>query len=258
MFETAELIKILLISCPLVFLAGLIDAMAGGGGLISLPAYMAAGLPPHIATATNKCSSTFGTLVATLQFMRGKKIHYLTAAGSAIAALIGSPIGAFLNLNVDEKYLRWVLILSLPVVAAFVLLKKDFGSESHLEEQGKTKLVVGSVFIGFLIGIYDGFFGPGTGTFLILAFTFFLGFDLLTASGNAKVVNLASNIAAFVTFAAHGAILWQVGIPAAFFGIAGNFLGARLAMKNGGKMIRPMFVVVLILLSMKIIYDWIG
>ena len=247
--------SVYLIVCPLVFLAGLIDSVAGGGGLISLPAYLAAGIPPHMALATNKCSSTFGTLLSTLRFMKNKRVHYLSAAISAAFALLGSHLGAALSLYVDEKYLSYILLAALPMIAVTVFIKKDFGTHNKVDEVSQTKLVLLSAATGFIVGGYDGFFGPGTGMFLILIYTGLIGFDLVTASGNAKIVNLASNVSAFLTFALSGNILWQVGLPAALFGIAGNWLGSGLALKNGKKIIRPMFLAALILLFVKIAYD---
>ena len=248
-------IHTLLIVCPLAFLAGFIDAIAGGGGLISLPAYLASGIPPHFAAATNKCSSTFGTLVSTIKYMKNKKINYISALWAAGAALIGSPLGAAINMVVDERVLRYIMIFSVPVIAVFLMIKKDFGNENTSEQLGNKKIIFFSVIIGFVIGIYDGFFGPGTGTFLTLAFTGIIGFDLLTASGNTKVVNLSSNVAAFITFAIGGRVIWSIGLPAAVFGIAGNYLGASFALKKGTKFIRPMFFVVLGILTVKLILD---
>lgn len=250
-----EIFLMLIIICPLVFLAGLIDAVAGGGGLISLPAYMIAGLPPHLATGTNKCSSTFGTLCSTLRFMKNKKICYYSAVSSAVTALIGSYLGARLNMIVDEKYLRYMLIVALPIIALFLIFKKDFGDQEQIIRHGAVKVTILSILSGLLIGAYDGFFGPGTGTFLILAYTGLIGFDLVTASGNAKIVNLASNIAAFITFALGSKIVWAIGLPAAVFGIAGNWIGSGLALKGGKKIIKPMFFITLGLLMCKIIYD---
>lgn len=247
-----DILSKLIIICPLTFIAGFIDSAAGGGGLISLPAYMAIGLPPHIATGTNKCSSTFGTMLAAWTFFKSGKIHIKTALFSAAAALFGSWIGAMLNMIADDSILRMVLMLAVPVVAIFVIFKRDFGSRDRTGEFSKLKLSLITTVIGFVIGCYDGFFGPGTGTFLILGFTVFAGFDLLTASGNAKVVNLASNIAAFVTFAISGQILWAIGIPGAVFGIAGNLIGSKLALKKGTKFIKPMFIVILTILFIKV------
>lgn len=250
-----EWVRQLCMLCPLVFLAGIVDAIAGGGGLITLPAYLALGIPPHSAVATNKCSSTFGTLLSTFRFMRGKRIHYVAAGASAAAALVGSPLGAMLNLYLDEKYLQYILLIAIPVIAVLVLRKKDFGTEDTTDRLPRRKLVLSAVCTGFCVGMYDGFLGPGTGSFLILIYTGLIGFDLVTASGNAKVVNAAANVAAFLTYALHGTILWQFGVPALFFGLAGNWIGSGLALKKGQKIIRPLFFIVLILLVGKIACD---
>ena len=254
----SDTIHILLLICPLAFLAGFIDAIAGGGGLISLPAYLAAGIPPHFAAATNKCSSTFGTLVATGKFLKSGKVNLTSSLPAAGAALIGSSMGAYLNMLMNEKILTYIMIGTVPIIAVFLMVKKDFGNEDTTDKFSKTKIVVLSAVIGLTIGMYDGFFGPGTGTFLIIAFTGIVGFDLLTASGNTKVVNLSSNIAAFITFAVGGKIIWHIGLPAAVFGIAGNYLGAIFALKKGTKFIRPMFFIVLSLLIIKLIFNMIG
>jgi len=250
-----ETLAILFFICPCTFLAGLIDSSAGGGGLISLPAYLVAGLPPHAALATNKCSSTFGTLFSTANFIKNGKINFRAALPAAIMALVGSHIGAKLSMLADEAVLRYIMIAAVIAIAIFITVKKDFGNKDNSARFSKTRMFVMSVIIGFVIGMYDGFFGPGTGTFLILSFSAFAGFDLLTASGNAKLVNLASNVAAFVTFAFSGEILFAIGIPAAVFGIAGNIVGSTLALKKGSKYIRPMFILALALLLVKLISD---
>ncbi len=248
-------LQTLLIVCPLVFLAGLVDSVAGGGGLISLPAYLLAGLPPHLATATNKCSSTFGTILTTVRFLRHGHVHAVSAGLSVVFSLVGSWLGARLNMVLPEVYLYWFLLGSLPVIAVVIILKRDLGAENRMDSLSTRALLVRCAAIALVIGAYDGFFGPGTGTFLVLALTGLCGFDLLTASGNAKVMNLTSNIAAFVTFAFSGNILWALGIPAALFGIAGQYVGSGLALKNGAKVIRPMFLLVLVLLLGTVVYD---
>ncbi len=247
-----ETLHTLLIVCPLVFVAGFIDSAAGGGGLISLPAYMAAGIPPHIATGTNKCSSMFGTFFSAWTFFKSGKIHIKAALVSAAAALFGSWVGAMLNMIASDNVLRLILMITLPVVAVFIIFKKDFGSTDRTDSITEKRLIFSCIIIGLILGCYDGFFGPGTGTFLILCFTIFSGFDLLTASGNAKVVNLASNIAAFVTFAISGQIMWHIGLPAAIFGIAGNILGSKMAIKKGARFIRPMFIIIIVILFVKV------
>lgn len=241
----------LLIVCPLVFLSGLVDAVAGGGGLISLPAYLLAGLPPHAATATNKCGSVFGTGLSTLRFLKNGRVRLGPAAVSAATALLGSVLGARLCLLVPDTFLHYFLVAALPVLAVFLLLKRDFGLENKADALSGPLLMLLSGLIGLVLGLYDGFFGPGAGTFVILAFTALCRFDLVTASGNAKVVNFCSNLAAFVTFALAGEIVWALGVPAAVCGLLGHYTGSGLALKKGAKAIRPMFFVVLGLLLCK-------
>lgn len=234
----------------LVFIAGFVDAIAGGGGLISLSAYYAVGLPPHLALGTNKFSSSCGTVVATARFMRTGNIQWQSAIFAVVGAVAGSALGARLALMLDEKYLQYVMIVLVPLVAVFVLFKKDFGVSA--KELSDTRVRVYSVLAGFVIGGYDGFFGPGTGTFLTIIFTAVIGFDMVTACGNTKVVNLASNLAALATFVLNGNVNYRIGIPCALCGIAGCYLGAGLAIQKGTKVVRPVMLVVVVLLLLKI------
>ena len=250
-----DLQQTLLIVCPLVFLGGLIDAVAGGGGLITLPAYLLAGLPPHLASGTNKCGNAFGTILSTGRFLKHGNIHIPSAIAGGLMALVGAWLGAQLNMIMPEEFLRYVMLAAVPLMAIFLLFKRNFGTENRSHELGKTKLLVTAGCIGLAVGCYDGFFGPGAGTFLMIAFTGLCKFDLLTASGNTKVANSASNVASLVTFGLSGQVLWAVGIPAALCGIAGNYVGSGIALKGGQKVIRPMFFVVLTLLVLKLVTD---
>ena len=247
-----------LIVCPLIFLAGLIDSVAGGGGLISLPAYMAAGLPAHMALGTNKLSSTFGTLMSSIRYVRQGRANLRAAALSIVFALMGSALGARVVLYVDPQFLKYALLGAIPIIAVFVLRKKSFGAVSTTHLLSPLKVFLFSSLIGFVIGFYDGFFGPGTGTFLVLLYTGLLRCDLVTAAGNAKLVNLASNVAALATFIAGGVVNYRLGIPAMFCGIAGNYIGSGLALKKGAVIIRPMFIVALVLLVAYILNDLLG
>lgn len=249
-----ELAHIWLIVCPLVFLGGLIDAVAGGGGLITLPAYLLAGLPAHIASGTSKCGNVFGTLLATGRFLKRGDVHVPSALAGMVGALIGAWFGTRLNLIMPEQMLYYVMLAIVPVMAVFLLMKRDFGQEDRSDELSRGQLMAMAAGIGLVIGGYDGFFGPGAGTFLMLAFTGLCRFDLLTASGNTKVANSASGVTSLITFALAGKVMWSVGIPAALCGIAGNYVGSGLALKSGAKVIRPMFFVVLVLLLARLIY----
>ena len=179
--ELGELAHIWLIVCPLVFLGGLIDAVAGGGGLITLPAYLIAGLPAHMASGTNKCGNAFGTFLSTGRFLKRGDVHVPSAIAGAIGALAGAWVGARLNLVMPEQMLYYVMLAVVPVMAVFLLLKRDFGQEDRSGELSRGQLMAMAAGIGLIIGGYDGFFGPGAGTFLMLAFTGLCRFDLLTA-----------------------------------------------------------------------------
>lgn len=245
----------LLIVLPGVFLGGLIDSIAGGGGLISLPAYLAAGLPTHVALGNNKFSSCFGTLFATWRYLRWGWIARGVALTAAAAALLGSYAGARTVLWIDPGFLRLLLLVLIPLIAAFTLGNRRLGGENRLNTVPTGKRYALSVLAGLSIGFYDGFFGPGTGTFLILFFTIALKCDFVTANANTKVINLASNVAALVGFLGAGKVVISLGIPAALAGIAGNLLGARLVRWRGNRIIRPLILVALSLLLVKVVFD---
>lgn len=206
---------------PLVALAGFVDAAAGGGGLISLPAYLAAGLPAQLASGTNKMGSVFGTA-----------------------------LGARLLLLVPEGAAQIFLLIAVPVVAVVLFFRRD--RLDAPEEAPVPARAWVCLLIGLLVGMYDGFVGPGTGTFLMLAFFAFCRMDLVRASGSAKLVNLASNLAAMLTFLSSGSVLVALAIPAALCSMAGNYLGASLAVRKGARFIRPLSFAVLALLLVTI------
>lgn len=249
------LLPIWAIVCPLVFLGAVVDAIAGGGGLITLPAYLLAGLSPHAATATNKCGNVFGTAMVTVRFIKRGHVHRNAAIVSAIAALIGSHLGTKLNLIIPSEMLYYIMLAAVPVLAVFLIVKRDFGDVSNLEKFSPRTLLIVSALVGFILGGYDGFFGPGAGTFMMLAFTGICGFDLLMASGNSKVINTASNVASLITFAMAGQVVWAVGLPAACCNLVGSYIGSKLALEKGAKVIRPMFLVVLAILVGKLVWD---
>ncbi len=245
-----------LIVCPMVFLAGLIDAIGGGGGLISLPAYLFAGLPAHHAIATNKLSSTCGTAVATIRFIKEGLVNWKLALPSILAAILGSSIGAHMSLIVPERILVMVLAGVLPVSAFIVLNKKLFGTIEDEAVVLTPKIYLTAVVAALIIGFYDGFYGPGTGTFLIIAFTVFAKLGIKTANAQTKVINLTTNITSLTIFILNGQTLFQLGIPAALCNMLGNYIGAGLVMKNGAKIVRPSIIIVLVLLAIKVGTDY--
>lgn len=244
----------LLIICPLIFISGFIDSIAGGGGLISLPSYHIAGFSPHFALGTNKFVSSIGTIFSTLRFVRNKSYNLTCAIPSVFFSLIGAAIGAKIAIYLDVIVLRYILVFGIPVIAVIVYKKKDLEKQTR-KNLSKNRIIIYSSIIGFIIGGYDGFFGPGTGTFLILLYTSVLGFDLLTSMGTAKLVNLASNLSSLVVFLIEGKIIFAIGIPAAFCAIAGHYIGSGFAIKKGQQIVRPVLLLVLLLLLTKLVID---
>ena len=247
---------IYLIVCPLVFLAGFVDSIAGGGGLISLPAYMFAGIPVHNAIATNKLSSSTGTVVSTARLIKNKKVDWGfvsgTVIGALIGALIGSVAGANLALIISDHILKMVLVVILPIVAFCVLRDKNMDVEVPVG-MTKNKQYLIAIVCSLVIGCYDGFYGPGTGTFLLLVFTKLAKIPLEKATGNVKIVNLSSNISALITFILAGKIMWGLGLAASCFSIAGHYVGAGMVVNNGVKVIKPIILIVLVLLLVKVV-----
>lgn len=248
----------LLIICPLAFTAGFVDSIAGGGGVISLPAYLLAGVPVHLAAGTNKFAMSLGTSVSVARFYKSGRVWIKPALLAALGALGGAYIGTRIALWLSDAALRISLTAVLPIVALVLIWAQR--KKRSLPQDGQAapftaRAVILSLIIGLGIGMYDGLFGPGTGTFLILAFSAFLGMDLVTASGSAKVVNLASNVASLATFLSQGKVLFAIGLPAAACTVLGNYLGSRLAVKNGERFVRPVIFGVLALLILKSVWD---
>lgn len=248
-------IQTFLIVCPLVFLASFVDAVAGGGGLIALPAYLFAGVPMHNAIATNKLSSAAGTVISTVRLCKNRFVDWGLAVPCISMALLGSYIGANLALLASDKLLKWMLIPVLPLVAFYVLKKKNLDTDAPEAEISRKKQWVLCGLSSLAVGCYDGFYGPGTGTFLLLLYTGLAKMKVAKASGNMKLANLSSNVAALGVFLFSGKIVVPLGLAAAVFSIGGHYVGSGMVMKNGSKIVRPIILVVILLLFIKIIVD---
>ena len=244
-------ISTFLIVCPLVFLAGFVDSVAGGGGLISLPAYILAGVPIHGAVATNKLSSATGTLISTVRLCKNRFVDWGLALPCISMALLGSFFGAHVALLASDRILKIVLLPVLVIVAFYVLRKKSLDGNDTEIPRKKQWLICG--ICSLVVGCYDGFYGPGTGTFLLILYTGVAKLPVSKASGTMKLANLSSNVMALAVFLFSGKIVILLGLAASVFSIAGHYVGSGMVMKNGSKIVRPIILVVLALLFIKII-----
>jgi uncharacterized protein len=238
------------------FLAGLVDAVVGGGGLIQIPVLFSV-FPkevPATLLGTSKLAGIFGTGAAAVNYARKVRVAWSAAAPAAIAAFALSFAGAYTVTRVPADFVRTLLPCVLVAVAVYTFRKKDFGSIHAPVHSGSAERWF-AVGMGACIGFYDGFFGPGTGSFLIFLFVRFFGFDFLSASAAAKIVNVACNFSALMWFGYSGHLLWQLGLLMAACQVAGSLVGTRLAIKHGSVFVRKLFLIVVSLLILKTSYD---
>lgn len=240
--------------CVAGFFAAAVDSIAGGGGLISLPAIIAAGVSPHLALGTNKFASTCASLTSTLKFAKSQKITFNLVKYQIPCTILGSALGVQTVLKVDEKFLNVLIVVLVFTVAIYTIFKKDFGQVDRQQVITRRKIIFGMVF-AFALGFYDGFFGPGTGSFLIFLFISIYGFDFTVAAGNGKILNFVSNIVSLILFALGGKIVYLVGIPMAISMIFGAWVGTHIAITNGAKVIKPIFITIALLLIVKLAWQ---
>ena len=242
---------VLLISVG-VFLASFMDAIAGGGGIISVPTYLIGlhGLPTYFALGTNKLSAGLGTNFSTARFIKNGYVKWSLALPSILFALFGSMGGTWLQHHTPDVVLKYLLLVVLPVVAVITLRTRTWPDQPGEISFAKQAAIVWGA--SLLIGAYDGYYGPGTGTFLMIIFIRLARLDTRTAAGNVKIVNLSSNIGSLFTAWTAGYVLWGVGLISAVASILGHYFGAGLAIKNGSRIVRPTVIIVLILLTLKV------
>lgn len=248
-----DLLTSFLIICPLAAVAGFVDAVAGGGGLISLPAYFIAGVPPHLALGTNKLMSTLGTCVSTYRYIRSGYVKLIPCFFCIPCAFIGSGLGSTLAQYVSATSLKIMLLFLLPVTAFYLTRRRALSESTGIVSPRRT--IVVAMIAALVVGVYDGFYGPGTGVFLILAFTTFAHLKLTYANGLTKIINLSTNIAALCVFLLHGNVLLYLGFVAALFNIAGNYFGASYFKNCGIKGTRLIMLVVIVLFIARVIWD---
>ncbi|MFG3256953.1 sulfite exporter TauE/SafE family protein [Streptomyces sp. NPDC048172] len=247
-----------LVLCLAAGAAGWVDAVVGGGGLILLPALMLGlpgSTPAAYALGTNKAIAIVGTTGAAATYVRKTPVDVRLAVRIGLAALAGSSGGAFLAAGLSTEVLKPVVLLVLIGVAAFVILRPDFGTAPAAGPVGPRRVLAAIGLAGVGIGFYDGLIGPGTGTFLVLALTAVLHLDLVTASATAKIVNVCTNVGALATFTWQGTVLWQLTLPLAAFNLAGGMLGARTALKKGSGFVRGVLLVSVLGLVATLAYE---
>lgn len=248
-----------LIALPACFLGGLLNAISGGGGFITVPALLLAGLPAHYALSTDKIQSFFGMATASFRFIKNGLIYWKVILPAIPAALIGSACGTSLVVLVDAELLSWLLMIILPVVA-YITLSKRFNraAADNSDEPITVKQRILCVVAAFVIGAYDGFYGPGSGTFLTIAFTFAVSMGIIRANAHSKLLNLTTNIGAIIVFALNGKVLLVLAIACGIANMIGAWFGAGLVMKKGINIARPCILIALGLLAVKLIGEQLG
>lgn len=238
------------------FFGGIVDAVCGGGGLITLPALFAIGVPAHIAVGTNQTSVLPGIVTSVVKFHKNGKIDMKNAIYAVPFGLVGGFVGAKLNLLVSEWYLQVLLMVLIPVLTVVTLFKPNVGAEDRSGENTRRKMVLLSAVIGFVVGTYHAFYGPASGTFYMLSFAMLLKYDLVTANGNARFITMFVSVVSSVTYALSGCVNWIYVLVAVPAYALGNYVGASLAISKGAKFVRPMYYGILALLFIKLVNDF--
>lgn len=235
------------------FIASFIDSTVGGGGLISTPSLLATGMPVSFALGTNKVAAMMGSFTSVVAFWRAGKVQKRVVFYLMPLSFIGSALGAYVVYLLPPEIMRNIIVVLLVAVAAYTYRRKDWGDVANIKKFGTIVLLLTAA-AAFALGFYDGFFGPGTGSFLIFGFLF-LGYDFVTAAGNAKALNFASGAGALVSFAISGTIYWVYGLAMGVSMVFGAIFGSRMAIRHGANYVRPLYLVVTSLLIGKQIYE---
>ena len=243
-------IEIIVLLFFVAAVAGWVDVIAGGGGLLTIPVLIMIGLPPSVAIATNKLQGSVGTLIAAIYFVRKGAVNLLRMKFSICMTFIGSVLGSWLVLQIDAKILLWFLPVLLIATGLYFLFSPTV---SDIERKQKIPLLAFAIVIAPLLGFYDGFFGPGTGSFMALAFVLFCGYGLAKATANAKILNFTSNISALGYFILYGDIAWLAGTVMIGGQLFGAVVGAKMVLKKGAALIKPVVVIVCFLMAITIL-----
>ena len=234
------------------FFAAFIDAIAGGGGLISMPAYLMAGVSPHLSLGTNKFSSTMGAFTSSYNFAKSGLVNFKLIKILAPFTLVGSILGVKTVLLLDESFLNVLVLVLILAIGLYTIFSKNIGADDNFHGLNKKNLTLGIIF-AFCLGFYDGFFGPGTGSFLVFGIIKIFKFDFLHSTANTKCLNFISNIAALITFALNNSINYKLGFVVAIFMVFGAKLGTKVAINKGSKIIKPIFITMSLAVAIKML-----
>lgn len=241
----------LLIIVPVFFVAGIIDSIGGGGGLIALPTYLMIGLPIRTAYGCNKLQAGLGNLVSAIKYFKKNMVDLKIALISAITAMTGAYIGTKIIFLLPEETIQKAITVALPAIAVVMVLRKTDARNVIMKSEISKKTIVQALIVGLVMGFYNSLFGPGVGTVAIIGFTMIMHYDARVASGNGKVLIVLTNAIALASYIKTGNVAYEIAAPAALSAIAGNLIGVNLAIKNGDKIIKPVMLIVVILTVIK-------
>ncbi len=245
----------LLIICPVFFVAGIIDSIGGGGGLIALPTYLMIGLPIRTAYGCNKLQAGLGNLVSAIKYFRNNMVDLKIALISAVTAMTGAYFGTKIIFILPEETIQKAITVALPIIALVMVLRKTDARNIIMKSDISKKTIMQALIVGIVMGFYNSLFGPGIGTVAIIAFTMIMHYDARVASGNGKVLIVLTNAIALVSYVRTGNVAYEIAGPAAVSAILGNLIGVNLAIKKGEKIIKPVMLVIVILTVIKFAWE---
>ncbi len=245
-----DLFLTLLFVCPMLFLAGLIDGISGGGGIISLPTYILTGMPLTVAYGCNKMQSLLGTSASLLKYAKSGLVDLRPAAIACVTAILGSTLSTHIMMGLDDGIKKIIIACAMVFIICLTLLLTRY----HPDDREMTKMslspqkILLCLMCGLILGLYDGFFGPGGGTVALMLFTLLFGYDMRVATGNGKIIIVISNLIALTSYVATGSIMYEIAIPASIANILGSYIGAHLAVKKGKGLVRWILYLVIVVL----------
>lgn len=246
-----ELFYDLIFICPMLFLAGIIDGVAGGGGIIALPSYIMTGMPLNVAYGCNKMQSLLGTSASLFKYAKSGYTDMKIALITSVTAILGAFVSTRIMLSLSDNAIKAIICAAMCFVVALTLLIHKLQGGEKISVKISRKYVFLGLLTGFVLGLYDGFFGPGGGTVAMMIFVLLFGYDIRVGTGNGKVVIVISNFIALINYIAEGCILYEIAIPASVCNIIGSYIGANLAVKHGQKIVKKFMVAVVVVLLMQ-------